>query len=153
MAEEVTEITFGFVCPDWAKNVWNQNECTVEPATDGTVVVLDHSIQTVVYVGHTRKECDDWLGTGYRVEDWLTDCAIDTGVMVTCPDCGETYWSENGHPEGTLCPKFGIEAIKETRQNEPGKVECKKHPGTVYWWEDFCPECMKEENAEKAKSS
>lgn len=52
----------GFVCPDWAKEVWDRNECTVEPTTDGTFVVLDHSIQTVVYTGKTREECETWLG-------------------------------------------------------------------------------------------
>lgn len=55
------EKRFGFVCPDWAKPHWNQCECTIEDATDGTCVVLDHSIQTVVYVGHNRKECAGWL--------------------------------------------------------------------------------------------
>jgi len=69
MAEETMVKTFGFVCPDWAKKVWNQNECAVEPDTDSTFVVLDHSIQTVVYVGHTRQECEQWLGNGYTLEN------------------------------------------------------------------------------------
>jgi hypothetical protein len=62
MNNAVEEKQFGFVCPKELIPHWNQNECTIEKCTDGTFVVLDHSIQTVVYVGHTRKECSDWLG-------------------------------------------------------------------------------------------
>jgi len=51
----------GFVCPDWAKPYWNPLECTLEKATDGTHVVLDHSIQVVVYVG-TLDACRRWFG-------------------------------------------------------------------------------------------
>ncbi len=137
MAEE----TFGFVCPDWAKEVWNKNECTVEPSTDGTFVVLDHSIQTVVYRGKTDKECLDWLGNdadftrldmAFFAEDMETffDLLaekkgpgavvdfIEEGGFATCPHCLEHYWSEDGHPRGTLCPKFG-----EENQPEPKRVE------------------------------
>lgn len=56
------EKAFGFVCPDWARKVWSPDDCTIEPTTDGTSVVLDHSSQTVVYAGHTVEECADWLG-------------------------------------------------------------------------------------------
>lgn len=27
--------------------------------------------------------------------------------FTTCPGCLSTYWSEDGHPTGTLCPFFG----------------------------------------------
>lgn len=87
------------------------------------------------------EESDKGLHQDYTVADWLTDCAIEAGVMFTCPDCGETYWSEDGHPEGTLCPKYGIDAQKKPVKDEPGKIECKIHPGTFYWYEDICPKC------------
>lgn len=51
----------GFVCPTWAYGYWNPRECTIEECTDGSYVVLDHSIQTTVYEGGSRKECVDFL--------------------------------------------------------------------------------------------
>ncbi len=33
--------------------------------------------------------------------------------MVVCPGCGVEYWSEDGHPDGTLCP--WIEGEEEPR--------------------------------------
>ncbi len=51
----------GFVCPDWAIPYWNQTECTITPCTDGTHVVLDHSLNGVeIFIG-TRKECANFL--------------------------------------------------------------------------------------------
>lgn len=50
----------------------------------------------IVYVGRTQKECADWLATSlYSLENWLTDCALEEGSMVTCPHCGEQYWYED----------------------------------------------------------
>jgi len=58
----------------------------------------------------------------------LTDCALGTGVIVTFPDCGETYWSEDGHPAGTLCPKYGDDAQPKTKKaEEPSLITCPKH--------------------------
>ena len=63
MSETATEQTIqhGFICPNWAKNYWDPNECTVEPTTDGTAVVLDHGIQTTVFSAETVQECTQWL--------------------------------------------------------------------------------------------
>lgn len=62
-ATQATEKQFGFVCPDWAVPHWNQNECTVEKCTDGTHIVLDHSLNgVVIYAAETEKECREWLG-------------------------------------------------------------------------------------------
>jgi len=53
---------FGFTCPDWAKPFWNQSECTVEKCTDGTYIVLDHSLNGVeIYAAPTKGECTKWL--------------------------------------------------------------------------------------------
>ena len=61
MSDNTVEKQYGFVCPEWARLYWNQNECTVEPTTDGDFAVLDHSIQSVVFRGKTREECASWL--------------------------------------------------------------------------------------------
>lgn len=55
-------ITMGFVCPEWALDYWNPLECTIELCTDGRYAVVDHSIQTSVYIGKTKQECIEWLG-------------------------------------------------------------------------------------------
>ncbi|MFA7286845.1 MAG: hypothetical protein WC052_04280 [Patescibacteria group bacterium] len=63
MAEKSeTKQPMGFVCPGWAKPHWNALECTIEECTDGSHVVLDHSLNGVtIYAGATRKDCSDWL--------------------------------------------------------------------------------------------
>ncbi len=53
--------TYGFVLPKELIPHWNQNECTIEDTTEGEAVVVDHSIQMVVYRGKTSEECSDWL--------------------------------------------------------------------------------------------
>ncbi len=52
----------GFVCPEWAKDHWLENECTIEKCTDGRYAVVDHSVQTTIYIGETKDECVEWLG-------------------------------------------------------------------------------------------
>ena len=51
-----------FTCPEWALNYWNPRECQIVKCTDGKYAVLDHSIQTTVFVG-TEDECKDFLGS------------------------------------------------------------------------------------------
>ena len=58
------EQQFGFTCPEELLPFWNQSECTIENCTDGTAIVLDHSIQREVYHGHNREECANWLYGG-----------------------------------------------------------------------------------------
>lgn len=60
-ATDQTDKPYGFVLPDELIPIWNQNECTIEDTTDGDAIVLDHSIQAVVYRGRTKKQCSDWL--------------------------------------------------------------------------------------------
>lgn len=86
------------------------------------------------------------IGADYNVFDWLTDCALEEGVMVTCPHCYEQYWSEDGHPSGTLCPVFGIDAEKPVHEELPGDkgfLVCPTHQQR-YWYEDMCPTCETE---------
>ena len=59
---ETEQEKMGFVCPDWALEHWNQNECTIEKCTDGDFAVVDHSVQVTIYVGKTYEECENWLG-------------------------------------------------------------------------------------------
>lgn len=49
-----------FTCPEWALNYWDPRECEIVKCTDGKYAVLDHSIQTTVFVG-TEGECKDFL--------------------------------------------------------------------------------------------
>jgi hypothetical protein len=63
-----TELQFGFVCPDYLYNHWKRTECDIVPTTDGHHVVLDHSIQSVVYRAKTYAECKAFLGN-----DWQED--------------------------------------------------------------------------------
>jgi hypothetical protein len=61
-AQDILCKKFGFICPDWAKPHWNQQECTIERCADGTFVVLDHSLNGVeVYLGISHEECARWL--------------------------------------------------------------------------------------------
>jgi hypothetical protein len=140
MAEDKTEVVLGFVCPAWAKSVWNQNECSVETATNGTFAVVDHSLQITVYVGTTREECENWLGTPYRVSDWLTECAQEACILDLCPRCGEPYFFE----DGTSC-----DCTQSTSSGAPkdsGLVTCHRHGKPVFYWhEDYCPDCVREE--------
>ena len=53
----------GFVCPEWAIEYWDINECTVEKCTSGQYAVIDHSIQTAVFLG-TQDECNDFVNGG-----------------------------------------------------------------------------------------
>ncbi|OGE78264.1 MAG: hypothetical protein A2751_03880 [Candidatus Doudnabacteria bacterium RIFCSPHIGHO2_01_FULL_46_14] len=53
---------FGFVYPPEFQAHWNALECTIENATDGTFVIVDHSLNGAeIYIGRDRKECADWL--------------------------------------------------------------------------------------------
>ena len=52
---------FGFVCPEWAREHWNIEECTIVEHLDGTAEVFDQSIQMTIYVGHNAHECAYWL--------------------------------------------------------------------------------------------
>ena len=70
---------------------------------------------------------------------------IGRGQMLTCPECGARYWSEDGHPIGTGCPSEEI--VEEVGLPcEDGFCTCSIH-GTRFWWEDGCPDCMQEEQA------
>lgn len=56
-------MAYRLVCPEWAKAYWNANECSVERCTDGTFVVIDHSLNGVVILEATTElEAKDWLG-------------------------------------------------------------------------------------------
>lgn len=55
-------IKFGFVCEKWALGHWSPRECTVEHATDGSYVIIDHSLNGAeIYVGKSLNECREWL--------------------------------------------------------------------------------------------
>ena len=61
MADNAT-IELGFVCPEWAIPHWNPAECTIIDCTDGTVAVIDHSLNGVtVFAAKTRRECSEFL--------------------------------------------------------------------------------------------
>lgn len=75
----VTVKKTGFVCPPEMVPHWKQSECTIEPCTDGDFVVLDHSIQAMVFIG-TQAECKSFLGPV---------------KSAPCPTHGP-IWSQNG---------------------------------------------------------
>ncbi|MEI6863913.1 MAG: hypothetical protein WCK46_00870 [Candidatus Adlerbacteria bacterium] len=50
----------GFVCPDWALEYWDPDECTILKCTDGAYAVVDHSVQQTIFVGR-QFECEDFL--------------------------------------------------------------------------------------------
>lgn len=60
MLSAIVEIRSGFVCPKWAIPYWDYRECTVEPTNEGGYAVVDHSIQTTVYLG-SESECENFL--------------------------------------------------------------------------------------------
>lgn len=162
-----------YVIPDWAQDLWSVENCSVEKTTEGGYIVLDHNLCTVVFEGtrnacnkvlspsHYAEEdfgienYGDDFGTGNS--DWVpwdlgeSSCysdedlflGSDAGAMVRCPHCGIDYWSEDGHPEGTLCPKFGIDVQPKADfagKKNPGIITCPIHK-VEYWWEDGCPKC------------
>lgn len=49
-----------FTCPKVLEPYWNIKECTVQKCTDGSYIILDHSIQSVIYEG-TREECETFF--------------------------------------------------------------------------------------------
>jgi hypothetical protein len=52
------EKQLGFICPEWARPYWDAAECTIEPCSDGTFAVVDHSLNGVtIAVERTYKEC------------------------------------------------------------------------------------------------
>ena len=61
MTNDKPKLKFGYVCPAKLREHWDPNECTIEETKNGSFIVLDHSIQIVVYRGHTRNECEDFL--------------------------------------------------------------------------------------------
>jgi hypothetical protein len=144
-----------YVFPGWASG-WNDADCSVVSTIEDGWAVVDNKLQITIYVG-TKASCERVLGSAYteddatslrtplvyNMEDWLTDNALQEGVMISCPDCGESYWSEDGHPEGTLCPKFGINTkpkIDFAGRPNPRILTCRIH-NIEYWWEDSCPKC------------
>lgn len=57
----IPPLDLGHVCPSWATKHVNPREWTIEPCTDGTYAIIDHSLNGVtVYVGKTATECRDW---------------------------------------------------------------------------------------------
>lgn len=56
---------YGFVCPEWAKNKWNPQECAIYPISHisgaSGFQVVDDFLFVTVYRALTRKECEDWL--------------------------------------------------------------------------------------------
>lgn len=80
----------------------------------------------------------------YSIEDWLADCAIEEGIMMTCSLCGISYWSEDGHPDALcLAVKNKTPQDKERLPGDNGFYICSKHQ-TCYWHEDVCPDCEAE---------
>jgi hypothetical protein len=54
------EVVNGFCCPKWAIGLWNPLECTIEKCSDGSHIILDHSVQSVIFRG-TYNECRSFL--------------------------------------------------------------------------------------------
>jgi len=80
----------GFVCPEWATLFWQRSECTIVQTTEGDCAIVDHSIQSTVYIG-TMAECQSFLGT-HASETMLGP--NDTGFDV-CPRHG-FFFIEDG---------------------------------------------------------
>ena len=72
----------GFVCPKWALACWLPEECTIEKCTDGRYAVVDHFIQTTIYIGTTAEECTDWLGADEPFFLSLTNGVSSTSLCI-----------------------------------------------------------------------
>tara|TARA_Y100000310_G_C20673865_1_gene811749 strand:- start:848 stop:1063 length:216 start_codon:yes stop_codon:yes gene_type:complete len=54
---------YGFkLTKGWQLDCWNRNECTIEKTTCSNYAVVDHSINSTVYLGRTYQNCKQFLG-------------------------------------------------------------------------------------------
>lgn len=58
-----SEKTYGFNCPPDLLPYWDPKQCEIVPTTEGDWGLLDHGIQTLVYLGRTKEMCESFLAT------------------------------------------------------------------------------------------
>jgi hypothetical protein len=57
-----TETQKGYVCPQWANEMWDAKQCTVEETVLDNWAVVCPVTQQTIYIGETEKECWEFLG-------------------------------------------------------------------------------------------
>lgn len=57
----MVEYTLDMSVDAWARSAWKEENCTIEPTTDGRYAIVDHNIQMTVAVANTHKEALYWL--------------------------------------------------------------------------------------------
>lgn len=52
---------YGFVCPHALLANWDPKECSIYTTKEGDAIILDHGIQTIIYRGRNKEECQSFL--------------------------------------------------------------------------------------------
>ena len=113
MQKAVASVTNGRICGycEWniasgERHGYCEAVLNVEAMPDDDLITVWNALDydpNAMYDAEAGITMEQWEKTVYsevtkRCLDWWED------VMVTYPHCYAQYWSEDGHPSGTLCP-------------------------------------------------